>query len=249
MNIIAIVQARMGSTRLPGKMMLDLAGTPVIAHVIRRVRAARLVHGVWLATTVNAEDDVLADWAKNEKVPCYRGSVDDVLDRYYETAKLAGAETIVRVTGDCPLIDPEVIAGVVRAFQEHRVDYCSDVDPPTYPDGYDVEVFSFAALERAWREAKLKSEREHVTPYIRNHRELFTAKNVAHTPDLSSYRLTLDTSEDLVLIRNVAEACGKANTCGLDAVLGILTAHPDWQRINAKNRRNEGYQKSLKKDA
>jgi spore coat polysaccharide biosynthesis protein SpsF (cytidylyltransferase family) len=250
-KVVIIVQARMGATRLPGKMMIDIAGKPVIQHVIERARLSKKVAEVWLATTTSHVDDVLDDWAQENDVPCYRGSEDDVLDRYYKCAEQAGAGVVVRVTGDCPLNDFKVIDLVIDEYtkQKGAVDYVSNIHPPTYPDGLDTEVFSFAILEQAWKEAKLKSEREHVTPYIWKNPNLFKLKNIEHTEDLSKHRWTLDTPEDLHFLRLVIEeGQSRSGFCGLNQILSIVDAHPDWQEIVAGIQRNEGYMESLKTD-
>lgn len=251
MNVIAIIQARMGSTRLPGKMTMDIGGKPTIAHVMERAKLAHTLNGVWLATTVDSSDDVLASWAVEHQIKLYRGSIEDVLDRYYQTARLAKADVVARLTGDCPLLDPDVIDKVVSAFvvSASAYDYVSNVHPPTYPDGLDVEVVSITALERAWREATLASEREHVMPYIWEHPEIFRIKNVENDADLSSERWTLDTQEDLEFLRRVTVECKKQSSrCGFADVLKIINAHPEWRAINASYARNEGYTKSLKED-
>lgn len=248
MKIVAIIQARMGSTRLPGKMMMKIAGKPVVAHVFDRVRTSRLIDETWLATTVDPSDDVLAKWAEENGMPCFRGSVDDVLDRYYQTAHKAGADAIIRITGDCPLHDHRVIDKVIRVFGDNsKYDYVSNINPPTYPDGLDVEIFSFATLKEAWEDAKLKSEREHVTPYIYKHLELFRLKNVKSDQDLSSYRLTLDEPEDLDLIEKIVYACS-IEGCSLEEIVKLLSDNPNWTNLNNKYHRNEGYLKSLKED-
>ena len=257
MNIIIIIQARMGATRLPGKMMKDIAGQPVIAHFFRRARLSKRARDTWLATTVSPADDILAEWAAEHGVKCYRGSEHDVLDRYYQAAKLAMAEVIVRVTGDCPLIDAAIIDSVIDAFLSGEYDYVSNIHPPTFPDGLDTEVVSFAALERAWKEAKLPSEREHVMPYIWNHPESFKMSNVKCPrmagsnvdADLSRYRWTLDTPEDMVFLERVIRACQeRGDECGLSEILQIVDEHPEWQTINAAHQRNEGYNKSVAED-
>lgn len=257
MNIVIIVQARMGSSRLPGKMMKMIAGKPVIAHVIERARLSRRANDLWLATTDAPADDVLAAWAKDNGVNCYRGSENDVLDRYYKAATSAKAEVIVRVTGDCPLADYQVIDRVIDAFVNAHgaYDYVSNTNPPTFPDGLDVEVVSFTALEKAWEEARLQSEREHVTPYIWKHPEMFRLFNVTcqlsgGEADFSRHRWTLDTPEDFAFLTRVIETCNEAgHFCGLSAILSIVQAHPEWQGINAGFERNEGYKKSVKEDS
>lgn len=221
----------------------------MIAYVVERVRKSRLVSEVWLATTTNPEDSALVEWAAGAGLPCFRGSADDVLDRYYRAARAAQAEVVVRITGDCPLIDPAVIDQVVQAYLQDSFDYVSNTQPPTFPDGLDIEVFSFTALERAWREARLGSEREHVTPYLWKHPEIFKLKNVAHVPDLSVERWTLDTAADFEFLTRVIE--GGAPTGGpgsLPEVLAMVAAHPEWRAINVHQRRNAGYQKSLCED-
>lgn len=250
MKTIAIIQARMGASRLPGKMLKDIAGKPAIAHVVERVKMAKHLDEVWVATTTAHADDAIGDWAAANSVSVYRGSEQDVLDRYYKTAVGAGADVIVRVTGDCPLADPQVIDHVIEEFGDGvAFDYISNVHPPTFPDGLDTEVFSFTALEKTWKEAKLSSEREHVTPYIWNHPELFRQKNIENDIDLSTHRWTLDTPEDLECIRLIVEACQKKNIfCGLKETLEIIHEHPEWQGINAKFERNEGYKKSVAAD-
>lgn len=249
MNIIIIIQARMGSTRLPGKMMMDLDGKPVIEHVFDRARMIEHAKEAWLATTTNTEDDALAEWAKKNDIKFFRGSAHDVLDRYYQTAKASGADVIVRITGDCPLIDYGVADGVIQIFLDSGCDYASNAHPPTFPDGLDVEVVSYAALERAWKEASLPSEREHVLPYIWKHPEKFRLQNVAHDTDLSAHRWTLDTPEDLEFLRHVVSACNESeNFCDMKKILEIVDAHPEWQKINKKFERNEGYAKSVMED-
>lgn len=249
MKVAAIIQARMGSTRLPGKMMMKILGKPIIRHVIERVEQAPLVNDIWLATTVNKEDDVLAKWAEDNKVKYYRGSVDDVLDRYYQVTLLAQADAVIRITGDCPLIDPEIIDKVVGEYLKGGYDYICNRQPPTWPDGLDTEVFSMATLKKDWEEAVLKSDREHVTTYVWQHPRVFKLRSLAHVPDLSSQRWTLDTPEDLRFLRLIFEELQKRHQFGhLAEVLAILQEHPDWLKINAQYRRNEGYQKSLKED-
>lgn len=248
-KVVAIIQARMGSTRLPGKMMMQILGKPIIAHVFDRVKQAKNLSAVWLATTTDPADDVLADWAKKNNVPVYRGSVNDVCDRYYQTAKLSEAEVVVRVTGDCPLADPAVIDQVVGKYLKGGFEYVCNTQPPTFPDGLDTEVFAFTTLEKAWREAKLASEREHVTPYIWKHPEIFSIKNIIHSPDLSVERWTLDTPEDFVFLEKVITAINNDVLAGLDKILSHIQTHPEWRAINSNSQRNEGYTKSLKDDS
>jgi len=251
MKIVAIVQARMGSTRLPRKMMLNLVGQPVISRIFERIKYSKYIDEAWLATTNSTNDEVLASWANNNKINCFRGSEDDVLDRYYQTAKKSRADVVIRLTGDCPLLDPQIIDKVIEVYKKENgnLDYVSNVHPPTYPDGMDVEVVSFFALEEAWQSAKLKSEREHVTPYIWKKLDLYKTRNVIHDVDLSNYRWTLDTEDDLRLIEKIYREMNKVESfCGLDCILKIVNQYPEWNSINNQYERNEGYTKSIKEE-
>lgn len=225
---VIIAQARMSSTRLPGKTLMDLGGKPVIDHVIARARAARLADDVWVATTTDATDDVLARHLDNAGVPCVRGSLDDVLARYVQAAEESRADTIVRITCDCPLIDPEVIDATIAAFRvPPEVDYCGNTLKRTYPIGMDTEVFSRAALERASAEAKLPHEREHVTPYLYQHPERFRLRN-AEAPEWATWpelRLTLDEAEDLKMLRGLVTRAGCAANLG--GLLRALRSGPE----------------------
>jgi spore coat polysaccharide biosynthesis protein SpsF (cytidylyltransferase family) len=256
MKIVGIIQARMGSTRLPGKMLLSLGGKLVIEHVFNRARTAKKLNQVVLATTVSPADDLLADWAEKNSIPYFRGSESHVLERYYECAKLFEADVIVRLTGDCPLLDPQVIDDVVDAYLsgDGKYEYVSNIHPPTFPDGLDTEVFSFSALEKAWQEATLLSEREHVTPYIWKHPEIFPASNVSCTVDgksinLSEERWTLDTPSDFnflnAVVKHLESSEGKLD---FFSIFNLINANPKWREINAGQTRNEGYVKSLQED-
>ena len=176
-KVLAIIQARMGSTRFPGKVMTDLAGRPLLDHVVKRAQQAHMLTLVRVATSDCPADDIIAQFCKEEEIPYFRGSEEDVLDRFYHAAEHFSADVIVRLTADCPLLDPEIIDRVVKFFQSGEYDYVSNTRiEPTYPDGLDTEVFRYSALERAWREACLRSEREHVTPYIWKQPTLFRSE-------------------------------------------------------------------------
>ncbi len=249
--IVAIIQSRMGSTRLPGKMLRKIGDKTLLEHVVLRATHAKTISSVVIATTDQPEDDVLASIAKKLGVVCFRGSEHDVLDRYYKAAKQYRADTVVRLTGDCPFIDPEIIDRVVNAYlkSKKKVDYVSNVHPPTFPDGMDVEVFSFSALERAWKEAKLPSEREHVTPFFYGH-GLFRVKNVRDPNDNSGIRLTVDTHEDFRLVRKIyAELFTSNRSFDLKDILALLKQRPELALINGHLLRNEGYVKSIRKDS
>ena len=251
-RVLAVVQARLGSTRLPGKALIEIAGRPMLSHVIARALAVRGVDQTVLATTVSPDDDALVELAWRERVPSVRGSVEDVLDRFHSALLEYPADSILRVTADCPLLDPEVSGLVVTDYLEHReeADYVSNVQPPTYPDGLDTEVFSAAALERAWREARLPSDREHVTTYIRHRRNGFRIRNVAHGEDLSRHRWTVDEPRDLEFVRAVyAElAPDGPRIFGMREVLGLLRARPGLSALNAGIERNEGLARSRRLD-
>ena len=164
-SVVAIIQARTGSTRLPEKVLLDLEGQPVLSHIIKRVNASKLVTGILVATTVRKEDLAIVRLCSNANTRVFCGSENDVLDRYYQAAKLLEADNIVRITADCPLIDPSIIDEVVALHLKEKSDYTSNTMEESYPDGLDVEIFRFEALKKAWENACLASEREHVTPY------------------------------------------------------------------------------------
>lgn len=249
MKTVAIIQARMSSTRLPGKVFADVCGQPLLHHVVCRARRARTPDQVVVATSDRPADDVVARFCEMSAVPCFRGSEEDVLDRYCHAARHFKAEAVVRVTADCPLLDPDVIDRVVQAFLAGDQDYVSNTLDRTYPDGLDVEVFSFAALARAWREARLPSEREHVTPYIWKHPELFRLGNVKQDEDLSDLRWTVDEPRDLEFVRAVYRWLGPRSDFGMQEVLALLREHPELGRINAGIERNEGYRWSLERDA
>jgi len=195
----AIIQARISSSRLPGKVLLEIDGTPILSKMIDRVKKAKYVEEIVIATSTDPSDDPIEAYAKANNIPLERGSLNDVLDRYYQAAKRRKAKTIIRLTGDCPLIDPEVIDLMVLSFRQNQCDYISNTAPSessTYPDGMDVEIFSMNALERSWKEAKKPSEREHVTFYFWKNPHLFKTHQVILNRNLSNYRVTVDYQED-----------------------------------------------------
>ena len=251
MKTAAIIQARMGSTRLPGKMMMKIAGKPVVWHEFDRITSSQKIDAVLLATTTNTEDDVLAHWAKENDVVLYRGSAVDVLDRYYHAARELGADIIVRLTGDCPLLDPAIIDAVIGEYEKGGCDYISSGRlTSTFPDGLDTEVFSFAALKKAWQEARRESDREHVTPYIWRNPGLFRVKTFDNAENLSHLRLTLDTPSDLELLTRVIEESGRIHRpLGMHSVVELLNEHPEWLLINSDTVRNAGYHESVKSDS
>jgi len=227
----------MSSSRLPGKVLLDLAGQPMLARVVERARRARLVDQVVVATTSDPSDDPVEALCRERGYACYRGSLHDVLDRYYQAARQFQAETIVRLTADCPLIDPGLIDETVQAFYREGVDFaCNRLPPPfprTYPIGLDVEVVSFQALERAWSEATARHDREHVLPYLYEMPGRFKIYQLQYTRDLSSLRWTVDTPQDLELARAIFAQFGGRDDFSWQEVYSLVERRPDLTRINA----------------
>jgi len=208
----AIIQARMGSTRLPGKVLMDLGGKPVLRHVIDRVKLVPEIERIVVATSREQKDDAIAAKCREWGVRVYRGDETDVLDRYFKAAALHLLTVVVRITADCPLLDPTVVSRVIQEFQAAGCEYASNVHPPSYPDGLDCEVMSIAALQTAWDEAGSKFDREHVTPYLWHAPGRFGAVNVSSTGDTSSLRWTLDTPADLDLIRALHQSVQPGHT-------------------------------------
>ena len=202
-RVVAILQARMGSARLPGKVLMDLGGRSALARVISRVCRAELIDEIVVATTDSGGDEPIVAESARLGVCCFRGSETDVLDRYYRTARAFEAATVIRITADCPLIDPELVDAAIKTFRESSADYVSNGIENTYPRGLDVEVFTAEALTQAWENARTPYEREHVTPYLYGHPELFRLTSLVAAPDYSKYRWTLDTPEDLELLRTI----------------------------------------------
>jgi spore coat polysaccharide biosynthesis protein SpsF (cytidylyltransferase family) len=227
--ICVIVQARMGSTRLPGKVMKDIVGKPLVLHVVERIKRITPKDTVVIATTTLKEDDTIVDAVTDydTTINIYRGSSQDVLDRYYRAAIHCKADVIVRITADNPLIDPDISGTVIEAFLKNQCDYCCNNMPRTYPHGLDTEVFSFESLERAWKKAHTPYEREHVTPYIREHPGEFTLLNVEHTTDLSNLRWSVDYCEDFAFVTEIYKRLYfKNQTFTMEDVLDILDKEP-----------------------
>lgn len=232
MNTVAIIQARMGSTRLPGKVMKDLNGATMLERVVSHTRRATSLDSIVVATSTQATDQPVVDLCVRLGVPCSRGSETDVLDRYYQAAKVAGAETVVRITSDCPLIDSSIIDKTVREFEAHKPDYASNTLRRTYPRGLDTEVFTMAGLERCWREAKDDYQRIHVTPFFYQHPELFRLHAVTGEQDFSTHRWTVDTPEDLQFVREIYSRLGPGDEFSWTDVLALLKREPALAAIN-----------------
>lgn len=248
--IAAVVQARMGSTRLPGKTLADVAGRPMLGRLVERAARIPGLQGVVIATTDRPADEAILTFAAREGLPAYAGSETDVLDRVYRAARRHGVSVVVRVTPDCPLLDPAVSGLVLARFlaAAGALDYVSNTQPPTFPDGLDTEVFGIEALARAWREAVLPSEREHVTPYLWKQPDRFRLASVTRSPDLSALRWTVDEPADLQFVRAVYARLGAGTPFGMDDVLALLAREPALATVNAGPGRNEGYARSVDAD-
>jgi spore coat polysaccharide biosynthesis protein SpsF len=247
MKTVAIVQARMSSTRLSGKVLMPLVGEPVLWHVVSRILTCKTIAEVVVATSTDATDDSIEAWCQGADVSCYRGSLNDVLDRYYQAGLLHAADVVVRITADCPAIDPTIVDEVVRGFLLGGYQFYGLVGE--FPDGLDCTVFMFSALARAWREAALPSEREHVGPYIEKHPEMFKNGGLAKFEGLSHHRWTLDEPQDYEFLQAVFSRLHQKNRIFLATdVLRLLENEPELIDINSSIVRNEGYLKSLIED-
>ncbi len=232
LKVVAIIQARMGSTRLPGKVLKDLAGETMLVRVVDRLRSARLVNEILIATTDRPADDAIVAECRKCSVEVSRGDQDDVLDRYFHAAQLKKADVVVRVTSDCPLVDPEITDKTIAAFLEAHPDYASNVIVRTYPRGLDTEVISFDALARAWQHASKPFEREHVTPYIYQRADEFRLLSVAGNRDFSAGRWTVDTAEDLEFVRAVYRHFEPGVHFSWRDVLDLLNRCPEIANLN-----------------
>ncbi|MGC2477013.1 MAG: glycosyltransferase family protein [Candidatus Sulfotelmatobacter sp.] len=232
MRTVAIVQARMGSTRLPGKVLKDVAGETMLGRVVRRLRGAKQIDEVLIATTDSPTDDAIVAECQRYSIAVFRGDQDDVLDRYFEAAKFTDAEIVVRVTSDCPLIDPEITERTIRAFMDHSPDYASNTIVRTFPRGLDTEVVSMAALTRAWQEARRPYEREHVTPYILEHPEEFVLLPVVGDQDYSAHRWTVDMPKDLEFVRAIYNRLKGEGEFSCRDVLDVLDREPELLGLN-----------------
>jgi spore coat polysaccharide biosynthesis protein SpsF (cytidylyltransferase family)/aryl-alcohol dehydrogenase-like predicted oxidoreductase len=248
-GVAAILQARVSSRRLPGKILLPLQGKPMLFRQIERISRSRLIGRLIVATSTHPSDDRVNRLCKKYPIECMRGSLRDVLDRYYRVACKIRPRHVVRLTADCPLIDPELIDEIIAFYLNGNYDYVSNKIKPTYPNGLDVEVFSFAALERAWRQADLLSEREHVTPYIYKHPELFYIGNFRSRVDHSDMRWTVDIKGDYLFVKTIYDAlyCKKSDFNTAD-IMNYLKRHPKVSALNHFYPRDLGYQLSLNHD-
>jgi spore coat polysaccharide biosynthesis protein SpsF len=235
-RVVAIVQARMGSSRLPGKVLKKVLDSPLLHYQLERLKLSKRLDYVVVATSNRPEDDAIENFCRDTKTHYYRGSEDDVLQRYFESAKHFGADVIVRLTGDCPLIDPLVVDDLINNYVEEfpKYDYLSNCLERTFPRGMDTEIFSFECLDRVYRQAVKDWDKEHVTPYIYQHPKLFSIKSVTQETDQSDYRWTVDTSEDFSLIDKIITSLYPENPYfSQKDIVDLLEENPSWQQMNA----------------
>jgi spore coat polysaccharide biosynthesis protein SpsF len=240
----------MASTRLPDKVLADIGGKPMLARVVERAAAIEGVDDVVVATTTDPQDEAILDIAPSIGALPFAGHPTDVLDRYYRAATEFEAEGVVRITADCPLIDPGVSGEIVSRFNRGDLDYATNLIVPTYPDGFDTEVVSYGALKHIWSIATLPSDREHVITYIRTNPELFKVCNITREPDLSHIRWTVDEPDDLKFIRAVFANLPDTGDRfpSVEAILGMLAEHPEIASLHPDHGRNEGWATSIAAD-
>ena len=249
MKVVAIIQARMGSTRRPGKVLEKLYGQTLLEHLLVRLRAVQELDDIVIATTNHESDDVLHEWASSNDIECFRGSEDNVLSRFYHCACENGAQVIVRITADDPLKDPVVISHAINLLLDHsELDYVSNTIKPTFPEGIDVEVFTFEALQRAFNLATKKSDLEHVTPYIWQNFDEFRVLNFEAAVDTSSVRLTVDYEEDIEVVERILQRFMGYPLVPYQQIVDFLSDHPEITKLNSRIIRNEGYIASVSED-
>ena len=242
-KITVMIQARIGSSRLPNKILEKIENKPMIWHVINRVKQIKSVQQIALITTKEKSDKVLLKIAEDEGIIGFAGSTDDVLDRHFQCALNIDADPIIRITSDCPLIDPFLVEDILQFYLSNDFDYVSNTIIPTYPDGLDAEIFSFNTLEKLVRHAKLHSEREHVTTAIPKNPQLFQFSNYKNKKDLSSFRWTVDRPKDLQFVREIYSRMMPRTIFLMDDILKIISNEPHLLEINKGISRNEGHLK------
>lgn len=252
--ICAIIQARMGSSRLPGKVLLDLCGKSVLEHVISRVGHSKKIDKIVVATSVDQKNDAIRDFCSLNNFDCFSGSEDDVLDRYYKAALAFGVgegDYVIRITADCPIIDPIIIDQIIDRINTAKADYVSNDLEPSFPNGVDCEIMRFESLKKAWEQAELKFEREHVTQYIIRRPEMFKLENVKNDVDLSNMRWTLDHPEDFTLISWIFEKLYRPNSIfNTNQVLELLNNNKNNEiiKVNSHFIRNESLINDIKNE-
>lgn len=240
----AIIQARCGSTRFPNKVFAEIDGRPLIWHVVNRLRFAKMIDEIVVATTTDSQDDELESWCRKEKVKCFRGNENDVLNRYYQASLTFPSDVIIRITADDPFKEPTVIDQVVQRLIDSGCDLATNNFPPTYPEGLDCEAFTFSALEKMEKGSSDEFEREHVTQYIYHNPDIFKIENVSNKIQLSSYRWTIDNEEDYDMVKAIYKKRKKGHTDILlmEEILEILDRYPQITNINSKVKRSVMYQ-------
>jgi len=248
--LLAILQARTSSTRFPGKVLKPILGHLMLSLQIERIQRSKKIDKLIVATSNDRSDNDIESLCINIQIPCFRGSLDDVLDRFYQTALLYKPEHVARLSGDCPLIDPEIIDKVINFYFEGDFDYATNsMAPYTFPDGLDVEVFSFSVLEKVWHEAILPSHREHVTPFVRQHPEMFKVGHYKNEEDLSHLRWTVDEPEDFEFVSQIYKELYPQNpTFVTEDILGLINRKPSLLEINSHVERYLGAKKSAEAD-
>lgn len=251
-KIVAIIQARMGSSRFPGKVLKEVNGIPLLKYQFDRVEQSIFITETVIATTVKEQDSLITEFCEQNRISFYRGSEDDVLNRYYECAREYQADIVIRLTADCPLIDPGVIDDVIKIYIENDYDFVANTAPPegvTYPEGMDVEVFSLQLIERSAREAKKPSEREHVTHYFWRNPQLFSTYRIDLSKDFSAYRLTVDYPEDFDVIEAIIyELYTKDPLFSMYDIIKFLDSNPSIVEKNSYFSSNAGWKSSFQKD-
>jgi len=247
-KVTCIIQARTDSQRLQNKVLEEIEGSPMISHIIRRVKLAKKIQQIILATSDRESDRVLLKIAKEHEIIGFAGNEEDVLARFFEAAKKNNADPIIRITGDCPLVDYKLIDDMVEIFENSEYDYMSNTIERTFPDGLDVEIFSFDTLKQAHINAEWKSEREHVTPYIIKNKQIFSTFNYKSNNDFSSLRWSVDEKDDLIMIKQIFVKMKPEIIFSTEQVLKLIHDNPEIAEINNKIKTNEGYEKSLRND-
>lgn len=245
MKVNAIIQARCGSTRLPGKIFMAINGKPLLWHVVNRLKYAELIDDIIVATTTDSKDDTTEEWCKENEIKCYRGSEDDVLNRFYNAAVTFPCDVIVRVTADDPFKEPNIVDKIIKKLIDENLDLSCNVFPPSFPEGLDCEVFTFNVLETMEKTTNNPYDREHVTPYIYNHPEKFKIGNLTSSRQLSNYRWTIDNKEDYEMVNAIYEKRknSQEEILLMGEILEILEENPEIASINSDVKRSAMYQK------
>ncbi len=247
--VIAIIQARLGSTRLPSKVLKKIENKTLLELYINRLKPSKLINKVVIATTVNIEDDAIEQLAEEINIECFRGSENDLLDRYYQCAKKYNGDIVVRVTPDDPFVDYEVVDRAIQIYLDGDYDFVINHFEPTFPEGLDVEVYSINALKESWEKAKLLSEREHVFPYIQNNQNQFKIHNFKQDKDYSHLRWTIDHQCDFDMTKEIYSHLYKTKQIFLqNDILELLEKHPEIAKMNSHIKRKEGVNKTKEND-